>query len=95
MRVVRVRERGPPTWGSACPRKPPNNATHVFAGRFVGGMLPRWYYSLALIARMLALAKAKVSHIRQVPPVRPIGVGSSMTCLMGGGVVSGRVLRYC
>ena len=28
---------------------------NVFAGRFVGGMLPRWYYSLALIARMLAL----------------------------------------
>ena len=37
---------------------------------------------------MLALAKAKVGHIRQVPPVRPIGVGSSMTRLMGGGVVT-------
>jgi hypothetical protein len=68
---------------------------NVFARRFVGGMLPRWCYSLALIAWMLALAKAKVGHIRQVPPVRPIGVGGSMTRLMGGGVVTAFLLRDC
>jgi hypothetical protein len=52
-----------------------------YGAEWAGGVLPDWYYHLALAARLAALIKRKVGRL-QVTPVRPIGVGSAMTRLV-------------